>query len=72
MIQPEDAKTEIEYLNAIETERAEEEFRKLINMATRGVSDGQRKYASAKLRGLFGVGDYLESDSGEPPKGANY
>lgn len=64
----EQAKTEQEYLLAVEIEKAEEEFARLTNMATRAVSDGQRKYASAKLRGLFGVGDYLEADAGEAPK----
>lgn len=65
---PEQAKTENEYMDAIELEKATEEFNKLMNMATRGVSDGQRKYASAKLRGLYGVGDYLDQDAGEEPK----
>ena len=69
---PEQAKTENEYMNAVELEKATEEFNKLMNMATRGVSDGARKYASAKLRGLYGVGDYLEADAGEAPKGANW
>mgnify|MGYP001617001533 CR=1 FL=1 len=68
MTTPEQAKTEQEYLMAVETEKAEEEFARLGNMATRAVSDGQRKYAAAKLKGLFGVGDYVEADAGEAPK----
>lgn len=68
MTTPEQAKTEAEYLTAIEAERAEKEFEQLMNLATRGVSDGARKYAAAKLKGLFGVGDYVEADAGEAPK----
>jgi len=69
---PEQSKTEQEYMTAIELEQAEEEFHKLMSMATKATSDGARKYASAKLRGLYGVGDYLDADAGEAPKGANW
>ena len=65
---PNEAKTEKEYMDAVELEQAEEEFHKLMRMASYSTSDGARKFASAKLRGLYGVGDYLEADAGEEPK----
>ena len=67
-MKPEQAKTENEYMDAVELEKATEEFERLMIMATRATSDGARKYASAKLRGLFGAGDYLSADAGEEPR----
>lgn len=67
---PEEAKTEQEYNEAIENERAHKEHHRLMRLYYHGTSDSQKRYAAARLVNEYGEGDYTQYDAGEPPKGA--